>query len=79
MSKTKRIYTGPSLIAKGLVARLNDIGISPIERNDHDSSLRAGFTMSIANQTMIFIREDEYEKAQPTIEAFLNEIGDQNN
>ncbi len=77
MSETKRIYTGPTLIAKGLIARLNEMGISPIERNDHDSSLRAGFTMSIANQTMVFIRKDELEKAQPTIDEFLNEIGDQ--
>lgn len=76
MSETTRIYTGPTLIAKGLVARLNEIGISPIERNDHDSSLRAGFTMSIANQTMVFIRKDEMQKAQPIIDEFLNEIGD---
>lgn len=76
MSKTTRIYTGPTLIAKGLVARLNEIGISPIERNDHDSSLRAGFTMSIANQTMVFIRNDEVEKAQATIDVFLVEIGE---
>ena len=77
MSDTKRIYTGPTLIAKGLVARLNEIGISPIERNDHDSSLRAGFTMSIANQTMIFIRTDEFPIAQSTIDEFLKEIGEQ--
>lgn len=77
MAETTRIYTGPTLIAKGLVARLNEIGISPIERNDHESSLHAGFTMGIANQTMVFIRKDELQKAQDTIEAFLNEIGDQ--
>ena len=74
MSETSRIYTGPALIAKVLIARLNEIGISQIERNDHDSSLRAGFTMSIANQTMVFIREDELEKAQSTIDEFLKEI-----
>lgn len=77
MSEIKRIYTGPTLIAKGLVAHLNEIGISPVERNDHDSSLRAGFTASIANQTMIFIREDEMEKAQPVIDQFLSEIGEE--
>ena len=76
MSETTRIYTGPTLIAKGLVARLNEIGISPIERNDHDSSLMAGFTMSIANQTMVFIRNDEMQTAQPLIDEFLKEIGD---
>lgn len=75
-TETIRIFTGPTLVAKGLVARLNEIGISPIERNDHDSSLRAGFTMSIANQTMVFIRKDEMEKAQETIDEFLQEIGE---
>jgi len=59
-----------------LVARLNEIGISPIERNDHDSSVRAGITMGNANQTMVFIRKDELEKAQSTIDEFLKEIGD---
>ncbi len=76
MSEIKRIYTGPTLIAKGLVTRLNEIGISPVERNDHDSSVMAGFTASIANQTMIFIRHDEMKKAQPIIDEFLMEIGD---
>ncbi|MRT17425.1 DUF2007 domain-containing protein [Vitellibacter sp. q18] len=75
MAETTRIYTGPTLIAKGLVARLNEMGISPIERNDHDSSLHAGFTMGIANQTMVFIRKDELAKAQETINEFLKELG----
>ena len=74
MSETTRIYTDPTLIAKGLVARLNDIGINPIERNDHDSSVRAGFTMSIANQSMVFILKDEIIKAKETIDEFLKEI-----
>lgn len=75
MSEIKRIYTGPTLMAKGLIARLNEIGVSPIERNDHDSSVHAGFTMGIANQTMVFIRKDELDKVQSTIAEFLKEIG----
>lgn len=74
--ETKRIYTGPTLIAKGLVARLNEIGISPIERNDHDSSVRAGFTASIPNQTMIFVRKDQLPQATPVIEEFLKELSE---
>lgn len=74
MSKTKRIYTGPTLMAKALVARLNEIGISPIERNDHDSSLMAGFTASIPNQTMIFVREDQLPKAQKIVDEFLADM-----
>ena len=77
MSEIKRIYTGSSLVAMGLVARLNEIGISPVERNDHESAIRAGFAASIANQMMIFIREDEMEKAQPIIDEYLKEIGEE--
>lgn len=77
MSEIKRIYTGPSMVAMGLVARLNEIGISPIQRNDHESAVRAGFAASIANQMMIFIREDEMEKAQPIIDEFLHDIGEE--
>lgn len=74
MSKTKRLYTGPSMLAKGLAARLNEIGIYPLERNDHDSSLMAGFTASIPYQTMVFVREDQWEAAKPVLEDFLKEI-----
>ena len=77
MSETRRIYFGSSMVAMGLVARLNEIGISPIERNDHDSGLRAGFAPTFTNQTAISIREDEMDKAQPIIDEFLMEIGEE--
>lgn len=77
MSEIKRIYTGPSLVAMGLIARLNEIGVSPVQRDDHESAIRAGFAASIANQMMIFIREDEMEKAQPVIDEFFQEIGEE--
>lgn len=77
MSDLKRIYFGSSLVAMGLVARLNEIGISPVERNDHDSGLRAGFAPTFTNQTAISIREDEMERAKPIIEEFLLEIGEE--
>ncbi|MBT7306307.1 MAG: DUF2007 domain-containing protein, partial [Bacteroidetes bacterium] len=32
--KTIRIYTGPTMIANGLIARLNEEGISPIVKDD---------------------------------------------
>ncbi|HPE83799.1 MAG: hypothetical protein KDC94_10760 [Aequorivita sp.] len=60
-----------TLIAKGLAARLYEIGINPIERNDHNSSLRKGFTISIANQAKVFIRKGEIEESQATVDEFL--------
>ena len=53
--ETVRIYTGPVMLVKGLVARLNELGISPIERNDNESSIQAGFTIGVPGQVMLYI------------------------
>jgi len=74
LQETTRIYTGPAMIAKGLVARLNELGISPIERNDNDSSIQAGFTIGVPGQIMIYIRKDELPIAQATITEYLKQI-----
>lgn len=76
--ETTRIYTGPAIIAKGLVARLNELGISPIERNDNESSIQAGFTIGVPGQIMLYIRKDELKTAQKTINEFLQDIGENN-
>jgi hypothetical protein len=77
LQETKRIYTGPAMIAKGLVARLNELGISPIERNDNDSSIQAGFTIGVPGQIMVYIRKDELAIAQATISEYLKQIGEE--
>ena len=69
----KRIFTGPSLVAKRLIAELNEIGIQPVERNDLNSASIAGFAGAVPDQTQLFIREDEYEKAASIIGAFNKE------
>ena len=76
LKETKRIYTGPAMIVKGLVARLNELGISPIERNDNDSSIQAGFTIGVPGQIMVYIRKDELPIAEETIAEYLEQIGE---
>ncbi len=77
LQETTRIYTGPAMIAKGLVARLNELGISPIERNDNDSSIQAGFTIGVPGQIMVYVRKDELPTAQATISEYLKQIGEE--
>ena len=77
LQETTRIYTGPAMIAKGLVARLNELGISPIERNDNDSSIQAGFTIGVPGQIMVYIRKDELPIAQATVSEYLKQIGEE--
>jgi len=67
-----RIYTGPSLEAKGITAALMEQGIRPVERNDHNSSVMGGFTASIPDQTQLFVREDQEEKAKEIMAEFFS-------
>jgi hypothetical protein len=76
LKETTRIYTGPAMIAKGLVARLNELGISPIERNDNESSIQAGFTIGVPGQIMVYIRKEELPAAEATIAEYLKQIGE---
>lgn len=59
----KRIFTGPSLVAKRIIAELNELGIQPVPRNDHQSATMAGFGAGMPDQVLLFVREDEYEQA----------------
>ena len=72
--KTTRIYTGPAMIANGLVARLNEVNIQPIIKNDHQSGITGGFAMGIPNQVRLFIRQEELEASKDIIDAYLKEV-----
>ena len=72
--KTTRIYTGPAMIANGLVARLNEVNIQPIIKDDHQSGITGGFAMGIPNQVRLFIRQEELEASKDIIDAYLKEV-----
>ena len=71
------IYTGSRMIAQGLSVRLNDIGITPIEKDDMSSALRSGFAIGVPNQVRLFIRQDELDKARKIITDYLEEVGEE--
>ena len=75
--KIVKIFTGSEILAQALIARLNEIGINPIERDDAQSAARAGFATPLPLQDTLFLRKEELEKAQPIINAFLKEIENQ--
>lgn len=71
------IFTGSRMIARGLSIRLNELGITPIEKDDMASALRGGFAAEIPNQVRLFIRQDELERARKVIEDYFEEIGEE--
>ncbi|MDB2463689.1 DUF2007 domain-containing protein [Flavobacteriaceae bacterium] len=66
----KRIFTGPSLVAGAITAELNDIGISPVVRNDMQSGAIAGFGGGVLDQVQLLVREDQYEQAFEVAQKF---------
>ena len=73
-NKLVKIFTGSEILAQALILRLNEIGISPVERDDAQSATRAGFATPLPFQEVLFLRAEQLEKAQPIIDAFLEEI-----
>jgi hypothetical protein len=74
--ETVRIYTGPAMVGNGLIARLNEIGISPIVRDDHQSGITGGFSTGVPNQVRLFIRNEELDKSKTMINEYLKEVGE---
>jgi len=74
--QTTRIYTGPAMIANGLKARLLEMGISPIEKDDHQSGITGGFAIGVPNQVRLFIRNEELDRAKDMIDNYLEELGE---
>ena len=66
----KRIFTGPSLVAGAITAELNDMGISPVVRNDMQSGAIAGFGGGGLDQVQLLVREDQYEQAFEVAQKF---------
>ena len=66
----KRIFTGPSLVAGAITAELNDIGISPVVRNDMQSGAIAGFGGGVLDQVQLLVRDDQYEQAFEVAQKF---------
>jgi hypothetical protein len=69
-----KIYTGSFVIVQLLVDRLQDVGISPIIKDESESGRLAGFGASIQFQQEVFVHENELEKATPIVQGIVSEM-----
>lgn len=74
--ETTRIYTGPAMIANGLKSVLNELGIEPIIRDDHQSGIVSGFAQGVPGQVRVFIRKEQLTVAQSAIDSYLKDVGE---
>lgn len=68
--KTTRIYTGSAIEAQPLINSLNELDISPIIRDDHQSGILSGFAAGVPGQIRMYIRNEEVAIAKSVLDAF---------
>jgi len=66
-----RIYTGSMIIVQLLASKLEEVGISPVIKDETESARLAGFGASIPGSQEVFVHENELDKAVPIVQEAL--------
>lgn len=69
-----KIYTGSFIIVQMIKQRLEDIGISPVIKDEAESGRLAGFATSLPTQPEIYVHENELDKAVTIVESVRAEM-----
>jgi hypothetical protein len=73
-SNYTRIYTGSFVIVQLLISKFEEIGISPLIKDETESARLAGFGPAIYGAQEVFVHESELDKAVPIVEETLAEM-----
>jgi len=73
-SEYVKIYTGNYIIVQLIKERLEDIGISPIVKDETESGRLAGFAAALNGQPEVYVHEKELGKAVKIVEAVRVEM-----
>ena len=69
-----KIFTGSFIVVQRIISKLEDIGISPIIKDETESGRLAGFGPPIPGQQEMFVHEDELDKATPIVQTALADM-----
>lgn len=69
-----KVYTGSFVVVQLLNSRLQQVGITPIIKDESESGRLAGFPVGMTGYQEVFVHEDELDKAVETIESTLAEM-----
>jgi len=70
----QKIYSGSFIYVKLMVERLEQIGITPIVKDETESGRLAGFGASIQNFQELYVHSEELEKALPIVNQAKKEF-----
>lgn len=68
-SNYKSIYVGNLIGAQSIVAKLKEIGIIAVLKDEADSARLAGFASSMLGEAEVFVHNDELEQAEKLLES----------
>lgn len=66
-----KIFTGNFIMVQRIATLLQDIGISPVIKDESESGRLAGFGSSIQGQQEVYVHKDELDKAVPIVQGAL--------
>ncbi|AXT20516.1 DUF2007 domain-containing protein [Flavobacteriaceae bacterium AU392] len=69
-----KIYTGSFIIAQLIITRLQEIGISPVVKDESESGRLAGFGAAVPGNQELYVRNEELDKATPIVNNAISEM-----
>ena len=66
-SNYTKVFTGNFIVIQQIVNELDQIGITPIIKDESESGRLAGFGSTPNGQQELFVHNDELDKATPVI------------
>ena len=73
-SNYTKVFTGNFLIVQQMTNELDNIGITPIVKDESESGRLAGFGSTPIGQQVLFVHNDELNKALPIIEQIKSSL-----
>jgi hypothetical protein len=72
-SNYHKIFTGNSMLGKRISTELQDLGITPILKNEGESARLAGFGILDNQSVDLYVHKDEMQKALKVVQGFSDE------
>ncbi|MFS4467665.1 putative signal transducing protein [Maribacter sp. 2210JD10-5] len=66
-----KIFTGNQFVGKQIEAKLKEIGITPIVKNEGESARMAGFATAMKDTVEIHVNKDEVAKAEEIVKQVV--------